>query len=64
MSGDQANDEHSGTLIPTAAGRFAYVARASVDGGETWTVCDFGGDSCGGAGSDDGFGDPGTLTVD
>jgi len=62
--GDLANDEFKGTFqAPSTAGAYRYAARARVGDGP-WTLCDFG-ESCGGAGSDDGFdiAATGVLTV-
>lgn len=65
--GDLANDEYAGTFtVPSVAGSYDYCGRVSIDGGASWTLCDLGGDGCGGLGSNDGY-DPanaGQLTVE
>lgn len=64
--GDLANDEYQGVLTgQSAAGDYRYAARATADEGLSWTYCDLGGSTCGGAGSDDGFSvfDAGIFTV-
>jgi hypothetical protein len=53
--GDLANDEYSGAFVPRARGTWDYAARASADGGVSWTLCDDGGITCGGVGSSDGY---------
>jgi hypothetical protein len=56
LEGDMANDEWAGTfVVPETPGEYDYVVRASADDGLTWTLCDQGGDTCGGGGSDDGY---------
>ena len=65
-SGDLANDEYAGTLTaPATVGSYDFAARVSADGGASWLSCDLGGDTCGGAGSDDGYSaaTAGSLTV-
>lgn len=66
--GDLANDEYTGTFTaPSATGSHDYAARASADGGISWTYCDFGGATeCLGNGSDDGYSSTmaGDLTVE
>ena len=65
-SGDLANDEYAGSFTaPSASGSYDYAGRVSIDSGASWTYCDFGGDSCGGSGTDDGWSsaDAGDLTV-
>ena len=67
VPGDLANDEYLQSFVaPTSTGDHDYCGRASADGGVTWTLCDLGGEGCGGAGSTDGY-DPaaaGSLTVE
>jgi hypothetical protein len=53
--GDRANDEFVGQFVsPAVPGAYAFSARTRIDGG-AWLLCDLGGDSCEGAGSDDGY---------
>jgi len=64
--GDQANDEYAGfPTAPATAGSYDYAGRVSADGGASWTLCDLGGDTCGGDGSNDGYdaATSGSLTV-
>ena len=39
----QNNDEYMGTLTAPISGTYAFAARFTVDGGQTWTLCDFDG---------------------
>lgn len=65
MAGDLANDEYAGRFVaPATAGAYDYAARATVDGGASWTICDLGGDSCNEGGSSDGYDNPGICTVE
>jgi cysteine-rich repeat protein len=41
------NDEYTATLTAPASGIYAFVARFTVDAGQTWTVCDFDGSNNG-----------------
>ena len=43
----QNNDEYLATLVAPAPGIYEYAARFSVDGGESWTVCDLNGSNDG-----------------
>jgi hypothetical protein len=67
FAGDLANDEYMGAFDgPVENGAYDYAGRVSADGGASWTYCDLGGDTCGGAGSDDGYSpaEAGRLTVE
>jgi hypothetical protein len=55
VTGDLANDEYVGSLQSGDAGDYDIAARVSADEGLSWTLCDLGGGSCGGAGSSDGY---------
>ncbi len=60
-----ANDEYAGQLDDVRQGFWHYAARVSADDGRSWRYCDLGGDSCGGVGSSNGWGDNlGSLRVD
>lgn len=63
--GDLANDEWMGTFTVPAAGAWDFAVRATADGGASFAYCDVGGDTCGGAGTDDGYdpADAGQLTA-
>jgi hypothetical protein len=60
-----ANDEYWGIVTaPSTAGDYDYAFRYSTDGGLSWRYADLG-ESCGGAGTDDGYSTStaGSLTV-
>ncbi len=55
------NDEYKGTMQPTRAGTYDYLARYSTDGGETWTYGDL--DGTGDSSFAQQTNDPGVMTV-
>lgn len=50
--GDLANDEYAGTFAVPTPGAYRVAYRFSIDGGQTWTLCDLGGSGDGFAAAD------------